>query len=119
VIVSTSFNVALNLLIVPRFGFIGAAVMTVVTEAVLVGQYVWLLRTQMRDIQWGRALMRPLLAALLMGGAVVLLRDLPLLLNVAIGALIYGGLLLVFGVLGKDEVRFVRGLRQRPTELSA
>jgi O-antigen/teichoic acid export membrane protein len=118
VIVSTSFNVALNLLIVPRFGFIGAAVMTVLTEAVLVGQYVWLLRAQMRDIQWSRALTRPLLAALVMGGVVLLLRDLPLLLNVAIGALIYGGLLLVFGVLGKDEVRFVRGLRQRPTELS-
>jgi O-antigen/teichoic acid export membrane protein len=112
VIVSTGFNVAVNLLVVPRFGFLGAAVMTVVTEAVLVGQYVWMLRGQMRQLDWGRVLLRPLLAALLMGGLVLALRGLPLLLNVAVGALAYGGLLLLLGVIGRDELRFVRGLRR-------
>jgi O-antigen/teichoic acid export membrane protein len=38
VVVRTGFNVVLNLLVVPRYGFLGAAAMTVLTEAVLVGQ---------------------------------------------------------------------------------
>jgi O-antigen/teichoic acid export membrane protein len=112
VVVSTSFNVALNLLIVPRFGFLGAAAMTVLTEAVLVGQYLWMLRGQMRQLDWGRVLLRPLLAALLMGGLAMALRGMPLLLNVALAALAYTGLLLLLGVVGRDELRFVRSLRR-------
>jgi O-antigen/teichoic acid export membrane protein len=113
VIVSTATNVACNLLLVPRFGFVGAAVMTVLTEGVLVGQYAWLLRADLARIDWGMVLLRPLLAALLMGGLVIALRVLPLLANAALGALAYAALLVLLGVLGRDELRFVRGLRQR------
>jgi O-antigen/teichoic acid export membrane protein len=113
VMLSTGLNVGLNLLLVPRFGFLGAAVMTVVTEAILVGQYLWILRSQMRLLNWGTILVRPLLATFTMGGVVLALHGLPLLINIAVGALSYGGLLLLFGVLGRDELRFVRGLRRR------
>src|SRR5262245_11666295 len=112
VVVSTGFNVALNLLVVPRYGFLGAAAMTVLTEAVLVGQYLWMLRGQMRQLDWGRVLLRPLLAALLMGGLALALRGLPLLLNIALASLAYGGLLVLLGVVGRDELRFVRSLRR-------
>lgn len=112
VLVSTGLNVIMNLLLVPRFGFIGAAVMTVLTEAVLVGQYVWALRPLMQKIRWGNSLLRPLLAVALMGGLVLLLQTLlPLLANVAVGALAYAALLLVLGVVGKDDLRFVRNIR--------
>jgi O-antigen/teichoic acid export membrane protein len=115
VVVSTSFNVLLNLLLVPRYGFIAAAVMTVLTEAVLVGQYVWTLRSLMRRIPWGRSLLRPLLAALLMGALVLFLRAyVPLLANVAIGGVAYLLFSLALGVIGEDEIRFFRGLRSAP-----
>ncbi len=113
VMLSTGLNVGLNLLLVPRFGFLGAAVMTVVTELILVGQYLWILRAQMRLLNWGTILIRPLLATFMMGGVVLALHSLPLLINVAVGALSYGGLLLLLGVLGRDELRFVRSLRRR------
>ena len=115
-IASTSLNVALNLLLVPRFGFYAAAAMTVVTELVLVGQYIWILRALMRNFNLGRVLLRPLLAALLMGALVLMLANLPLLITIALGALAYGGLLLAFGVLGRDEIRFVRSLRGSPIQ---
>ena len=115
VVVSTSFNVLLNLLLVPRYGFIAAAVMTVLTEAVLVGQYVWTLRSLMRRIPWGRTLLRPLLAALLMGALVLFLRAyVPLLAIVAIGGVAYLLFSLALGVIGEDEIRFFRGLRAAP-----
>jgi len=114
VLFSTSINVALNLALVPRFGLGAAAIMTVVTELVLVCQYLWLLRADMAVVPWGHALARPAAAALLMGGCVLLLHALPLLLVVALGALLYGGLLLLLGVIGPEEFRFVRALRREP-----
>jgi len=117
IVVSTTVNVAVNLILVPRFGFLGAAVMTVVTEAVLVGQYVWMLRTLIQHFNWGQVFLRPMLAALVMGAVAIALRHLPLLFNVAIGVLTYGGLSLALGVLGRDELHFVRSLRHR-TEAS-
>jgi O-antigen/teichoic acid export membrane protein len=110
VIVSTSCNVLLNLLAVPRFGFLGAAVMTVLTEVVLVGQYLWLLRALMRQVSWSQIVLRPLLAALFMGGLARTLHHLPLLISIALSAMVYGALLLVLGVIGGDELRFARTL---------
>ncbi len=110
VMVSTALNVVLNLLVVPRLGFLGAAVMTLVTEAVLVGQYLWLLRATAGHLDWRQVLHRPLLAALLMGSLVVALRDLPLLVNVVLGALTYAGLLTALRAVGHDERQVIREL---------
>jgi O-antigen/teichoic acid export membrane protein len=117
VLISTGFNVALNLVMVPVFGFVGAAVMTVLTEVVLVGQYVLILRSLIKEFNWSKILLRPIVAAAIMGAVVIALRPLPLALNVAVGALVYGGLLLALGVLGKDEMSFLRSLR-RPAEVA-
>ena len=112
ILVSTGFNVVMNLLLVPVLGFIAAATMTVVTEAVLVAQYLWIQRAMLRQLDWGRILVRPLIAALSMGAAVLALRPyLAFPLNAAAGAAIYTVLLIALGVLGRDEVRFVRGVR--------
>jgi O-antigen/teichoic acid export membrane protein len=113
VLISTGFNVSFNLVIVPIFGLTGAAIMTVVTEAILVMQYLWILRPLLRALNWGQMLGRPLLAALLMGALVISLHSLPLILNIIIGGLTYGGLLIAFGVIGREEFHFVRNLRQR------
>jgi O-antigen/teichoic acid export membrane protein len=112
VAISTGLNVALNLVLVPRFGLTAAAVMTVATELVLVGQYLWLLRAELRQIDLGRAVGRPLAAALIMSGLVLALHDLPLVAVVALAALAYAGLLLALGVAGRDELQFLRSLRR-------
>jgi len=112
VMLSTGVNVALNFILVPQFGFLAAAVMTVVTEAVLVGQYLWVLSPHLQHMAWTR-LARPLLAALLMGALVWGLRDLPVWLNAPIAGGVYAGLLLLFRAIGGDEWRFVLSLRDR------
>jgi len=110
--ISTAINVAANLVLVPRFGFLAAAAMTVATEAVLVGQYIWMLRGLMRQINWNSSLVRPLLAACLMGGMMLLLQPyVSFLACGAIGVVTYAVCLLVLGVIGKDELRFARSLR--------
>jgi O-antigen/teichoic acid export membrane protein len=112
VVISTGINVALNCWVVPHFGFLGASVMTVATEAVLVGQYVLVLSGILKEMNWINILVRPLLAAICMGMLVITLRPvLPLLANVAIGAGSYLLFLFLFGVIGRDDLRFVREIR--------
>ena len=119
IVISTSVNVAANLILVPRFGFMGAAVMTVVTEAVLVGQYLWILRSTMRQINWRNTLVRSLVAVLLMGAVALALRPhLPFPADAAVAAGAYAVSLLALGVVGKDEVRFMRGILS-PSEVGA
>lgn len=112
ILVSSGLNVALNWLLVPRFGLIAAAAMTVVTELVLAGQYVWLQRDMLGRTRWGLMLGRPLLAALIMGAALLALRaQLPLVASVAVGAAVYGISLIALGALGRDELRFIHSMR--------
>jgi O-antigen/teichoic acid export membrane protein len=112
VVVSTLFNVGFNLLLVPRFGFMAAAVMTVVTEAVLVGQHAWTLRSMMRQVNLVTSLLRPLAAAGVMGLLTWWLRaQVPLLANVALSAGAYALLLVLLRAIGSDELRAMRSLR--------
>lgn len=114
ILVSSGVNVLFNSLLVPRFGVTAAAAMTVLTEAILVGQYVWMLRSTIRQLNLVHILGRPLVAALTMGLIVSLVRhELPLLLTLVLATVVYGGLVLALGIIGKDEVHFVYSLRQR------
>ena len=112
VLISTGFNVLVNFFLVPRFGFVAAAYMTVLTEAVLVGQYLWALRQQIAKVNLLKSVVLPTAAAALMGLLVYLYQDqILLIVSVLLGGLIYGLLLLLFGVVGKDDFRFIRANR--------
>lgn len=112
VLVSTALNVGCNLLLVPWFGLIGAAIMTVLTELVLVGQYAWYLRQTLAQVDCQRAVLRPLVAAILMGLLALALRDYSILLVVPLAAALYGTLLLAFGVASLREIQVLRHLRR-------
>lgn len=112
VLTSTALNVLFNLWLVPRFGLLAASAMTVITEAVLVGQYLWFLRDTLKRMKWSENVIRPLLAAGLMGMvALFLASHVGLLVNTLICGALYLVLLLAFRVIGKDEWHFVRHLR--------
>lgn len=119
IVISTALNIVCNLILIPIYGLIGAAIMTVVTEAVLVGQYLWALRDELARVNRIRAFLRPLIAAVLMGGVVlVLMPYIHLLVNALIGALVYAVLLVVLQVVGRDELQFLKGIR-RPIQVEA
>lgn len=109
IIVSSSVNIVANLLLIPRYGALAAAAVTVATEVVLAAQYLWLLRDVLGRMRWGD-LLRSTGAVALMALLVYLARDLPVLLTVGLGGLLYGALLWAMRVVGPDEADFIRGL---------
>jgi O-antigen/teichoic acid export membrane protein len=111
VLISTSVNVLANLVVVPRYGFMGAAVMTVITELILVCQYVWILRDQLSRMDAGLAVLRPLLAAAAMGATIFLLGSQHVFVELIVSGAVYVGLLFALRVLGQDELHLIRSMR--------
>lgn len=94
---SAALNVLLNVVLIPRYGMVGAAYSTVVTEAVrmlLAQLYVWFGGYSLT--RFGR-FWRPLVAATLMA-VVLLMLELPSMwVAIAVGALVYGAALTLTG----------------------
>jgi O-antigen/teichoic acid export membrane protein len=116
VLVSTSLNIVVNVLLIPPFGFLAAAIMTVVTEAVLVSQYVWMLRSTLRQLNWKRSLSGSLCAAAAMAGVLAIAHPLSLLVEIGLGIFTYGLMLLILRMIGPEELLSIKSLRIAPSE---
>jgi O-antigen/teichoic acid export membrane protein len=72
-IAAVGFNVGANLLLLPQFSFRAAAVTTIISEAVLFGLFLWLLRDVLSGVNWMTLIMRPVLATGVMVAVIGLL----------------------------------------------
>jgi O-antigen/teichoic acid export membrane protein len=116
---AVAFNFGMNLLFVPMFGYIAAAVITVATEVVL---FLVLSRSVKRwigPIGWLPLMGRPLGAACTM--VVALVTSLPLggVLALGIAGLAYLGGLIVLRVIGHREVSIARALLGRTDPITS
>ncbi|HSS93471.1 MAG TPA: flippase [Candidatus Dormibacteraeota bacterium] len=104
-------NVALNLILIPFFGYIGASWATVLTEIVL-GVAGWILtaryigRVPVLQLTW-----RPILAGLVMGAVLFPLRDfenVEIVIPIIVGGAVYAGAALLLRAITADEIAFAR-----------
>ncbi len=112
-------SVALNLVLVPTVGVVGAAWARVGARGIRVGQYWKLLgNTLLIGDRW-KELVRVALAAGVMGVSLLFLHRLNLFLAIGIGGVLYAAFLLIFRAVEQDELEqlikllFKRG-SQRP-----
>jgi O-antigen/teichoic acid export membrane protein len=102
------FNVGLNFLLIPRWGIVVAAVVTLASEIViLAGSYI-LMRRHFDFFPIPRTLLSALLAAIAMGAVLWALIDAPVLVLVPLGALVYGAVLWAFSPASREVVAGVR-----------
>jgi O-antigen/teichoic acid export membrane protein len=117
------FNLAGNALLIPRWGALGAALMTLLTEALSTALYFWLFRKFLFGLQFFAPLARPLLAA---AGMSLALAAWPqefmpahtaaaIGIQVLAGAAAYAGLLFLLGEFSRRDFELWRsafGLRR-------
>jgi O-antigen/teichoic acid export membrane protein len=102
------FNVALNLALVPVYGIVVAAVVTLASELlILAGSYV-LMRRYFDFFPVPRTLAPALLAAVVMGGVLWTLRDGPVVLLVPLGAALYAALMWAISPATRELVAGIR-----------
>jgi O-antigen/teichoic acid export membrane protein len=107
-IVAVSFNLIGNLIFLPAYSYRAAAITTILSEAVLLAGFYFLLRQDIPGLNYFRALWRILLAAGLMGLGVWFGwggLGMPLVLALMAGGGLYPLLLWALGPLTDDEQR--------------
>ncbi len=107
-----ALNIALNLFLIPRISFVGAAIAAVLTEVSLFLLFLFFSRkfagTQIRlSLAW-----KPVLATIPMIGVIFLSKDLPLLATLGLALTVYGLFFILMRGLAPHEVAAVRQLFQ-------
>jgi O-antigen/teichoic acid export membrane protein len=110
---STLIGIALYILLIPPFGMVAAAGVTVFMDSLTATRFFLLLRTHIALDQITRKLGLTLLSAGLMGGVVILTSSFELIFVILAGMLTYGALVLAFdlfnwSLLFTTARRFVR-----------
>ncbi len=103
-----TFNVGLNFLLVPRYGIVAAAVVTVASELLILAGSYPLMKRYFGFFPAPRTVLAAVAAAVGMGGVLWLLRRVPLPALVPLGAAVYGGLLWAISPASREVVTGVR-----------
>jgi O-antigen/teichoic acid export membrane protein len=117
-VLAALINLGLNLVIIPRFGLLGAAVITVLTELIIFSFMFRLVNDQFALQSVLHIIIKPLCATFLMGVAVFLGRDFNLFLVIGLGIIVYSLALLIIGAVDlRDpeslEAMLLRNIGQR------
>ncbi len=96
-LIGVVFNIVANLLVIPAYSYRGAAVVTILSELVLLAPFYYAVRKHLGPLPWLSLFWQPGLASAVMVGAMWLLRDIPWLLLIPVGGTVY---LLVLGIVG-------------------
>jgi O-antigen/teichoic acid export membrane protein len=101
--IGAAANIVFNLIFIPRFGILGAAAVTVVTDLVAAGQFHFLLRHRLKLPNVKPLLLRVFAASILMGVVVVLTSHQHLFVQIAVGVVAYAILVVAFRLLDAEE----------------
>ncbi|MBI2653350.1 flippase [Candidatus Woesearchaeota archaeon] len=105
--VTAVFNVALNLLLIPKFGFIGAALATFFTEIFLFLIYYWYVSRSLYFYNFVGVLFKPALASALML-LFIKFTGFGLALTVILSSIVYFVVIFIFKTLDKNDYEILR-----------
>jgi O-antigen/teichoic acid export membrane protein len=109
---AAALNVAFNLVVIPRYGLLGAASVTAASEALIL--LLGLVATGKLGMRQNLSpVVRPLMAAGIMGAVLLSLGDRPLPLLLSTGAVVYAGVLAAVRGIPQDAQPYVDALACR------
>jgi O-antigen/teichoic acid export membrane protein len=113
-IIGVAFNVCANLLLIPSYGYVAAAAVTVASEVVLLAPFYYAVRKYLAPIPWVGLAWRPVAAAAAMGiVGLALAQVMNPLAAAAIGCGVYLAVLLALRTFGEEDRALARRLLGR------
>jgi len=86
---SALFNIVLNAVMIPYLSYIGAGIATVLSEVFLYFVFIYFINKHYKKLELHKQFIKPLVAALMMGGFVFYFKDANLFLLIILAALVY------------------------------
>lgn len=112
-LISMMCNVTLNLLLIPRFSFLGAAMATLISICIFLSLQYGFISKNLFRLNFFQIAGKPVISAALMGMIILLLRQLNLFLVVSIAALAYVLFLLTLRPFSPTDIQLFRRLWKR------
>ncbi len=109
-LIGVVFNIVANLLVIPAYSYKGAAVVTVLSEIVLLIPFYYSVRKHLGRLPWVSLFWKPAIASMVMAAVMWLLADLPWLLLIPVGAIIYLVVLALVGGFRQPDMDLLRAL---------
>ena len=110
-ILAALLNILTNLVVIPIYGYIGAAVATVLTEAAALLLFYLVLRHEFPLTDLKNTVLKPFVAGLIMGGVILILPNWPVGWLIFIGAVAYIIILLILQPFNPAELGILQSLR--------
>jgi len=112
-IVGLSFNIIANLILIPHFSYVAAALITILSELVEGFVFVVYLERSLGSIRWIGLLWKLFVSAGLMFGAMFVTWSIQPLIGLVAGPIVYLGSLIALKAIGSEEKRIFNRLRGR------
>jgi len=109
-IIGVAFNLIANLIFLPRYSYVAASVITILSEIVLLALFTYFLRPVMPRVGWFNLLKRPLAITAAMVIAMILGNQVSMILALALGILVYPLGLWILRVFGEQERQIIASL---------
>lgn len=106
--VNLLFNLGLNLLLIPKFGFVVAAVVTLLSEIIQLVGYTYVVKTHVVQFEYFRNFVKPVLAAAAMGLVIYFFRERNLWLLIAGGGVVYASALFLLRFFHKEDMDLLK-----------
>ena len=114
---TAAFNVALNLILIPKFGYVGAAVSTFFTEIFLFILYYWYVSKSLHSYNFLPILIRPIIAVSAMAAFIFYFRMvLGLALLIASSAALYFAVIFMLRSFDSKDYEIFRKILGKPTK---
>jgi len=98
-------NIILNLLFIPKFGFIGAGIATIISESFFIVMYSYFIKKYKLSFGILKIAIKPLIASVIMTLIIINIPD--LLLGTIVGAISYFGVLIIIKTFNKEDKRLM------------
>ena len=110
-IIGVIFNVIANLIVIQRFSYVGSAVITVLTDLIVISLLIYIVKSL--GISISRNILLDLGKIVFAGcimGIFIYISNINLIISAVAGVLIYAAVLLILKILDKDEIKMIKSL---------
>jgi len=106
-------NIILNLILIPKFSYIGASVALVITEVVNFALLYYFSFKNKFKLPLFKLTYKPIIAGLVMGAFIIYFKFLHIVVLVPLSAVLYLVVLVIIKDIGKEEIDLIKNIRMR------
>ena len=103
IFIATIANIGLNLLLIPRYSYVGASMATVITELIPLILCFYFISKFIYKIQIHKVFAKPIIASITMGSFILFFNNMNLFLLICISTILYFGILILLRTFSKEE----------------